>query len=1128
MSNLLQIQSSKIIKLDLNGHTITVTQKKWIVQGTLHVTDSSDARSGKIHGTTSSNSLLIEVQGTFILSAGTVTTEKTYALQSSNIKSTIEMLGGHVKSAKPIKIQSGSTVKVLGGTVESTGNDGWAFDIPTAASPNLVIGSASDDSSPVIQGLISIPGGKGNIQLIGGTIKGVSGKLPAGGTYTSRFESNISGSLPVGSFCVQKNGHWVVTDQPPAGAVAAIGGDTYGTLQGAIDAAADNSEVTLLTNVRENIVIQGDDNVVLNLNGCKISSAADLNSGSGTITVNKGGTLTINDSAGGSVDTTVNGTGALVNHGTVAINGGSFTRSGEGDGNTWYTLDNQGTMTFTGGSVTNDSQTSSLVRNLNGTLTITDGTFENERFTALKNDSGGTLEISGGTVRSTFGQCVQNWNVANISGGEFYGGAVATWSQPAGEQGDAARGTTTISDGAVIYGDVEAYDYLGATKPAVVSITGGTVKGEIKKFKGNADKAEVVEIESDTSTITVSGGVFTKKVDKALLASGTKLVQTDDGYVPVDDSTVALVGTESYASLTSAINKAPEGSTVTLCMEVVESVTIPEGKFITLDLAGFKLSNSEGKHTITNRGALTLIDTSEGKTGTVDNTSHQKAALFNDVSGTAVLNGGTFNRSEENGISSTQSGGNSFYTIQNYGSMTFNEGAVVRQGANEEVGKFSSLIENGWYNGNNNTSGKNATMVINGGSFIGGLNTIKNDDWGELTINDGEFTNTAQAAVLNWNVTTVKGGTFTSDKYAVLNGYLNDHMDRGTLTISGGSFKGGDGYAPVAEMGGATSIGSVSISGGSFWVAPDKAYLADGFEVVKNPNGTFGVKEQPSTPGGSTGGGSVSKPDYAITVPEAEHGKVTVDPERAKAGEEVTVSAEPDEGFEIASVTVTGKDGKAVEVTANADGTWTFEMPKGGATVEVAFACDGGELCPTAGLADVDQSQWYHLAVDWAVETGLMEGYEGTGLFGTGDPLTRAQLAQVLYNRAGAPETEAEEAFADVDSDDWFAPAVAWASSEGLLTGYGDDVFGPDDPLTREQLAVVFWRMAGEPAAEADLSQFPDGADTSAWAVGAMRWAVSTGLLEGYTDTGRLDPAGDLTRAQAATVFFRQAEAATE
>ncbi len=213
------------------------------------------------------------------------------------------------------------------------------------------------------------------------------------------------------------------------------------------------------------------------------------------------------------------------------------------------------------------------------------------------------------------------------------------------------------------------------------------------------------------------------------------------------------------------------------------------------------------------------------------------------------------------------------------------------------------------------------------------------------------------------------------------------------------------------------------------------------------------------------------------------------------------------------------------EATAQVDGEGVARLPFDHASSWLVALDSRTHALP---FADAPEGEWYSEAIRWAWLGGAMTGYEGTGLFGTGDPLTRAQLAQMLYNRAGAPEVEPADGFADVDDADWFAPAVAWASSEGLLTGYGDGAFGPDDALTREQLAVVFWRIAGEPAAEADLSRFPDGAETSAWAVGAMQWAVSTGLFEGYTDTGRLDPAGDLTRAQAATVFFRQAEAATE
>lgn len=257
----------------------------------------------------------------------------------------------------------------------------------------------------------------------------------------------------------------------------------------------------------------------------------------------------------------------------------------------------------------------------------------------------------------------------------------------------------------------------------------------------------------------------------------------------------------------------------------------------------------------------------------------------------------------------------------------------------------------------------------------------------------------------------------------------------------------------------------------------------------------------------------------------------------------VQVSLEHDGpfGFELTLVAPLGEDAAGLvanlyryddeagslgyEATAQVDGEGVARLPFDHASSWLVALDSRTHALP---FADASEGEWYSEAIRWAWLGGAMTGYEGTDLFGTGDPLTRAQLAQVLYNRAGAPEVEPADGFADVDGADWFAPAVAWASSEGLLTGYGEGAFGPDDALTREQLAVVFWRMAGESAAEADLSEFPDGDETSAWAVEAMEWAVSTGLLGGYTDTGRLDPTGDFTRAQAATVFFRQAEAATE
>lgn len=324
-------------------------------------------------------------------------------------------------------------------------------------------------------------------------------------------------------------------------------------------------------------------------------------------------------------------------------------------------------------------------------------------------------------------------------------------------------------------------------------------------------------------------------VDKAIAEETTA---GDAVALSQDVQTLSCTGDgEEYSSIAAAIeNGATE---IVLTENVTESVTIPAGSEVTLDLAGYTLTNEAGKHTITvSSGAtLTIVDSVGG--GVVDNVTHARAALFNDVGGVVVLKGGTFNRSQENGTSAENAGGNSFYTIQNYGTMTIEEGTTVRQGSSSEGGKYSSLIENGWYNGTQNTSKTEAKMIINGGSFIGGLNTIKNDDWGVLTINDGSFTNTAQAAVLNWNVATINGGTFQSDEYIVLNGYLEDTMDKGELTITGGSFTGGSGYKPVVQMGGSNSIGSVSISGGTFSEVPDESHLAAGYVLLDNGDGTY-------------------------------------------------------------------------------------------------------------------------------------------------------------------------------------------------------------------------------------------------------------------------------------------------
>ena len=358
-----------------------------------------------------------------------------------------------------------------------------------------------------------------------------------------------------------------------------------------------------------------------------------------------------------------------------------------------------------------------------------------------------------------------------------------------------------------------------------------------------------------------------------------------------EESTEATVKTKEQ--LQEAI-KNVNISTIRLGENISADVVIPENRSITLDLGGKTLTN-ETSHTIYNKGVLTI----DGTAGTVDNVTHAKAALDND--GVAILNSGNFIRSKENGINSTTSGGNSFYTIRNHGDMTINSSVSVSQN-----GRYSSMIENGWQNGKENKTGTASLMEINGGTFSGGLNTIKNDDYGELTINGGSFSNTVQAALLNWNIATINGGEFTSDGNAILNGKLDDVMDKGQLVIHDGTFKSEN--SSIAPMNGSfEKFGSVSITGGLFSSDPslNKGHVAEGYKVFLGQKGYAVIPLATNI--------ELSKKNITLEVGSSEVLVATLSPDESKT--ETVEWSSSDE--KIASV----KDGK---VTAKVPGKVTI------------------------------------------------------------------------------------------------------------------------------------------------------------------------------------------------------------
>jgi len=296
---------------------------------------------------------------------------------------------------------------------------------------------------------------------------------------------------------------------------------------------------------------------------------------------------------------------------------------------------------------------------------------------------------------------------------------------------------------------------------------------------------------------------------------------------------VAQIGEMKYATLQEAVDAATtENSTVTLLKDVTENITISVGKNITLDLGNSKLTNKSGDTITVALGAtLTITGNSEDETkvGTVDNVTNGKADIVNN--GTVILNGGLYLRSEETGTDSETSGDNSYYNILNHGEMTINNDTMVMQ----ETGKYSSLIVNGYYNyyaegtdsrqkyveGINQAAPK---LTINDGVFFGGVNTIKNDDGGELIINGGGFGNEEGCAVMNNNTATIKGGHFIAEgNYVLYSRYINDTVNTGKLTVTNGKFEGN-----LAQINNAP----IAISGGTFTTDPT-AYLAEGYMSPK-------------------------------------------------------------------------------------------------------------------------------------------------------------------------------------------------------------------------------------------------------------------------------------------------------
>ena len=786
--------------------------------------------------------------------------------------------------------------------------------------------------------------------------------------------------------------------------------------------------------------------------------------------------------------------------GAVTINGGTVNATGYhgagiGGGAADLAGGAGGSITINGGTVMATSRNGAGIgggrTGAGGSITINGGTVTatcagtaGAGIGGGDGGAGGIIHITGGTVRATGG----NLMGAGIGGGQrgeggtiIISGGIVTATGGTGGAGigggaSGGGGSITISGGTVT-----------ATGGASGAGIGGGFRGDIGSFStgdnGNAviiaDGKDGNEISADGNTDSWSGVIFQGK-DGAVYGTG---------IAPIEDFTI------------------PEGATLTI--ENEKTLTIPQG--VTLTNNG----------TINGSGAVQLNGGSTVQTGE----NGPEITIGKDTTGATVGNDGGVTL--PNGGSATIGSGENTTTITTPqggeikpardGSVTVPGGSTVQTGEN---GPKITIGNDGATVG---TDG-GVTLPENGNVTIGsdddtttittpGGGTIKPNDDGSVTIPGG-------STVTNSDGTSVtfppEGGSLDSDGTVVYTVTVTFNSQGGSEVAS----KDINVNNPVEEPANPTRSGYsfrgwyTAASGGERWdftkpVAADMTLYAQWSWI------------------------NVGGPTYPPTMDEPENGAVTTSPSRPEEGDTVTITPKPDEGFEVDEILVKDENGKEIKVTQNPDGTYTFTQPDGKVTITVTFRCNGGELCPGHHLTDMSKAAWYHAAVDYVVEHGIMEGMSETE-FAPATALTRAMAVQILYNLEGQPDISDENLgypYEDVNAEEWYGNAVYWARLTGVATGYGDGTFQPGDSITRQESAQMLYNYAKykgyDLSAEGDLSQFPDSGSVADWAEIAMSWANGNELINGH-DNGTIDAAGTAIRAQAASILMRFDENVTE
>ena len=863
----------------------------------------------------------------------------------------------------------------------------------------------------------------------------------------------------------------------------------------------------------------------------------------GTITI-FGGTVRAESVLGAGIGGGSGGSGGG-DGGKVTISGGAVRAEsyygggigGGGDLSGGDTGGDGGTITISGGTVEVQSVSGAGIGGGNSGLGPSDSIP-----TKGTGGSGGNITISGGSVTATTMTGRTIGLLAERNQGRWAGAAI-------GGSFGGSSGNITISGGtvtAIVSSQTAPYADPGADPKYSAGI-------------GSSDHNSI-----GGGTITISGGtVFAQSPDGAGIGCGENsdgsaiVIAISGGTVEAVSTNGAGIGGGMIEALSGMVNfeKTYSGGNITIAGGTVSAQStngagIGSGAVIYDVSDGSEVSKKNTPEviggTITVSGGTVSAQSVRGAgigggSGqvTVDPDAQTPPSLtpYSSDGGTVTISGGTVEAVSTEGVG-IGSGGMPFYqsespAVDQYIHCVSGEAGTFATGTDGNAMLFATgriaHIED-----DDDTSAWQGVIFLGSEGQLYGTSVTLSED---VTIPSGNTLEIGQGQTLSVG----RGVTMTIDNENCLTG-------AGTLG-AGGSYEILNPlpvFTPTtlfytgSDLSGRLSLtapaGSVSIMGQIFTVSGTPTYRdwvitlpAGGILQV----GTYTVTAYSPSQGRTVSGqitvigDSSSTPTYSVILPgRVEGGTVTAKKSYAEEGETFRFTVTPDEGWELDTLSVTDNRGTELDVKYEGDSVYSFKMPARRVEIQVSFREIPPEALPFTDIAD---NAWYADAVRYVYKHGLMAGTSAT-TFAPDVTTSRSMIATILWRMAGSPVVNYAMTYTDVAQGQWYSEAVRWATSEGIVGGYGNGLFGTNDPITREQFAAMLYRFAQEQGYDVSIGEntnilsYTDVADLSEYAIPATQWAVGAGIINGTGDGSTLTPQGQATRAQAAVMLMRFCE----